>query len=307
MTTPVAADVHVDVMLTQVSEAYRNEDYIAEKIFPEIKVKKDTDNILTYGTENIRGDDDIRLPGKRAKGFEITMSNAAAYKLVEHAREAPIIWSVRDNQDAPINYESDVTEMLRENQKAILEINTALAMNTSTNFTTNTTPGNGKWTLGTSDPIADVDNLKDTIFGLCGKEANTVVVTQKMFRLLRRNPKLMDMYKYTKGGRLTLNDLREAFEIENFLVAKPVKVSTKEGQTVTLSSIWTDANVQVLYVAPKPGLMQLSYGYTYRKIGYPFMDRWVESANSSDCIRVNDKYDSHVQKKDCGALITGCL
>lgn len=54
------ANVYVSPLLTKVSLAYKNEEYIADKILPTVPVVKDTAQIATYGMDNLRIESALR-------------------------------------------------------------------------------------------------------------------------------------------------------------------------------------------------------------------------------------------------------
>jgi len=176
MSQPTGSQLHIDVGLTQVSQKIPLGNMIGEKIFPVIKVKKDSDKIWIYGSEHQRIDDDSYVPGNIAKSFDWTITNSSAYSLNDYAREGKIVWAYRDNADDPIKYEQDTIQLIRENQMTIFENRVATKLATAGNFTTDT-PARAKWDdfqsgQSASDPLADVDDMRTAIHNLIGLNAN---------------------------------------------------------------------------------------------------------------------------------------
>src|SRR5262249_26251264 len=90
--------VHIDTALTNVSVMYRNEDYVADQVLPEVPVDKQSDKYFVYGVENLRPDDDTRRPGSQSN--EVTWSlSTDGYYADGHALSDVIPDEQRENQD----------------------------------------------------------------------------------------------------------------------------------------------------------------------------------------------------------------
>jgi len=80
---PFRNQIHVDKPLSNISIKYRNENFIAMDVFPEVQVKKDSDKYFIY-------DRDFRLPEtaranraeSRQHSFQLSTSS---YVLEEHS------------------------------------------------------------------------------------------------------------------------------------------------------------------------------------------------------------------------------
>ena len=68
MATPTTRDVHSNVALSNISIAYKNMDYIAERIFPRVPVQKKSDFYYTFDKGAFFRDEvGVRAPGTRAR------------------------------------------------------------------------------------------------------------------------------------------------------------------------------------------------------------------------------------------------
>lgn len=304
--TPVTSDVHVDVALTNISQKYNNMELIGGKIAPAVPVKKDSDKYFVYGKQHLRIDDSTRAPGTRAKQVDWTIQATNLYSLVDHAYEAQLIDEVRDNADDPIKYDTDTIEFVTDKLQIDFEKTIADAVQLSSNYTNFADPVSGKWDDPQSDPVEDVDSAKNTIRKAILQTPNSIVVPWKVHLILRRHPKLLDMYKYTRGGVLSTDIMAEIFEVDNYYIGQAGYLSSAEGQVDVISDLWGN-KVSLLYIPKTPGLKQLSWGYTFRKSGYPLVSKWREEAVASDWIRVGDKYDFKITSKDAGYLFTNVL
>ena len=303
--TPDTKSVHIDSALSNVSVQYKNADLVADKIFPVITVKKDSDTFFRYGRQDWRTYDDTRAPGTRAKRFEWTIATSTTYALVEHALEDQIIDQVRDNADEPIKYESDTVEMVTNALLLRLEYDVVQTLKQASNYASgnNFTPTT-VWDASTgSSPIYDIDYAKELIRKGIGRKPNTMIVSENTHRILRSHAQLLDLFKYTRGGTLMPDQIKAAFEVENYIVLGGIYLNNAEGQTDSVANLWGNY-CSLLYVAPNPGIKQLTYGLCFRKQGYRQVKKWREEAVESDFVRVSDKYQFYVVAPDAGSLIS---
>jgi len=304
---PTGRDVHIDAALTQVSIAYKNDVLIAEKIFPVINVKKDSDKYFVYGKQNLKSYSLDRAPGTRAKQVEWNIDSTPTYSVSERAAEVQLIDEVRDNADDPIKYDADSTEFGTDVLKLDLERKIADIVQTAGNYATGHSGAPAtKWDDPNADILKDIDTAREKVRKAILKLPNTLVLPQDVYLTIRRHPILLEYYKYTRGGTLSIDILKEVFEVENLLVGVSAYDAAQEGKTQSMTDIWTDT-AALLYVPKTPGLKQISFGYIFRKSGYPLVERWREDSTRSDWLRVSDKYDCKIIDPYAGYLFTDVL
>ncbi len=302
---PTVRDVHIDTALTNISVKYSNADLIGEKIFPVIPVKKESNKYFIYGKQDFEIDNDIRAPGTRAKQVEWKIEGVGQYLVSEHAYEAQIPDELRNNADEPINVDVDTTEFLTNKIKLNLEKNIADVVQNPNNYASghSSTPS-VKWdNYANSDPLQDINEARRVVRNAIFRKPNTLVMSEDVFLVLRRHPKLLEMYKYTVGGQLTVDILKELFEVENLYIGAS---GYKTENVLNLSPVWSN-NVAYLYVTPTPGIKQISFGYVFRLTGFPLVEKWRDDTTRSDWIRVSDKYDIRIIAPVAGFLLTNVL
>jgi hypothetical protein len=118
----------------------------------------------------------------------------------------------------------------------------------------------------TSDPIEDVEAGKAEILSQTGFEANTLVLGYDAFRQLKNHPDLVDRIKYTSSQTITEDMIARMFDVDRVLVAKSVKATNVEGLAEAYS-FHTGKVACLLHVAPSPGLLTPSAGYTFQWTG----------------------------------------
>jgi hypothetical protein len=97
-------------------------------------------------------------------------------------------------------------------------------------------------------------------------EANTLVLGYETFRQLKNHPDLVDRIKYTSSQTITTDMLAAMFDIPRVMVAKAVKATNNEGAAEAYSFAYGKGAL-LTHVAPNPGLMTPSAGYTFSWTG----------------------------------------
>jgi hypothetical protein len=271
MPQPSINSVHVDAILTNLSVAYmqRQENFIASKVFPVIPVDKKSDKFFVY-----RKNDWFRDEAQRRA--DATESAGSGYNLDTDSYSADVWAFHKDvgdqtlaNADAPLNPLREAAEfvthrlMLRMENQFVSDYFTTGVWGTDKVGTTDFT----KWdTYATSDPITDIEAAKSAILGQTGFEANTLVLGYDVFRQLRHHPDLVDRIKYTSSNNITADMMARMFEVDRVMVAKAVKATNNEGAAGAYSFTF-GKNALLCHVAPTPGLLTPSAGYTFSWTG----------------------------------------
>lgn len=311
MAQPQGSTIHIDAALTNYSKKYTNENsyFIAPRLFPRVRVSKQSDKYFIYGTENLNLSDCVTAAGSNYPRFSWTMSNTSYYceKLGgEHA----IPDEDRDSADPAINLEQDSVEFLSEKIDMNIENRMAALVTSTSNITQYTTlTAATQWsnyTSDTSDPESAIKTAKTTIFAATGRVANTIVFSESIAETLAHHPTLVDLRKYTDPNLLSDSGLPKKIFGLNILVAAGVYNSAKLGQTASLSEIWGD-NALIAYVNPNPGRKSLTLGVTFEYGGRQVF-KYREDKVESDIVRVKEGgVDEVLIAAACGYLITDVL
>jgi hypothetical protein len=117
-----------------------------------------------------------------------------------------------------------------------------------------------------SDPIDDIEDAKAGILSTTGMEPNTLVLGYDVFRALKNHPDIVDRIKYTSAQTITADMLAAMFDIPRVIISKGVKATNNEGASQAYS--FTSGKKALLaYVAPTPGLLTPSAGYSFSWTG----------------------------------------
>jgi len=261
MPLPTTRDVHIDQALSSISIAYRNENYIADQIFPRVPVVHKSDYYFIYGQSAwLRDEVKIRAPGTEAAegDFDIT---SASYVALTWAISKVVSDEMRKNADVPIRPDVDATDwcvdaLLRAQERRIANKTTG----GSGLWSYSTTPTTA-WTADTSDPWGDIDSAVNGVISKIGRMPNVAVMSWDVWRNLRQHPDFLDRIKYTRPtGRVEPSDLQTWFGFSKVLIGNQLIDTGPEGGTTATAYIWGD-QFWCGYVPQTPSLMTPAAGY----------------------------------------------
>ena len=310
--------VHIDAILTNISVAYMQnaDNYIADKVFPVIPVDKKSDKYFTY-TKNdwFRDEAQRRAPATESAGggYGISTDNYSADVFAFH-KDVPD--QITANADNPLNPLREAAEfvtnrlLLRREIQFVTDFMGTGVWGTDIAGTAGTaTSGQTAthWSNYTSsDPIEDIEAGKSQILSTTGFEPNTLVLGYEVFRQLKNHPDLVDRIKYTSSQTITADMIARMFDIPRVIVSKAVKATNAEGATAAYAFA-TGKTALLCHVAPQPGLMTPSAGYTFSWTGVSgglgstigtsqFRMDWVKA----DRVEAEMAFDNKVVASDLG-------
>ena len=277
MPQPTQSQVHVDAILTNISVAYlqRAENFIADKVFPVVPVDKQSDKFFKYDKNDwLRDEARVRADGTESVGSGYNITTDTYYADV-FAIHKDIGDQTRANADAPINVDREAAEFVTHRLLMRRELQFVSDFMTTGKWATDVTGVSGSPSSGqtrqwndytNSDPIEDIEAGKAQILSVTGLEANTLVLGYDTFRQLKNHPDLVDRIKYTSSQTITEDMLARMFDIDRVLVSKSVKATNKEGATGAYA-FSTGKTALLAHVAPNPGILTPSAGYTFTWTG----------------------------------------
>lgn len=298
MGTPTVNDVHVNAAMTNISIAYRNGLYIAEQVFPVVQVSKKSDFYFVYDAAAwFRDEIAVRAPGTRAKRVDYTVSSAS-YVAVAYAMAKSVPDEVRENSDAPLKPDIEATEYVTDRLLLGLERRVAAVVSTCTNWASASNPTT-VWTNDASDPITDIETVRDAIVGKIGRMPNVAVIGWKTWQALKKHPDILDRIKYTERGVLTPGVLQDIIGVDKLLIGTAIYNSAQEGATDSISYVWGN-HFWMGSVPNSPALMTPSAGYVF-EWGGRTMRQYREDQEHSDVYEVQHFTSEKVTGSDAGA------
>jgi len=269
MPQPTRSEVHVNRPLTNISIAYiqRAQDFIADKVFPICPVMKQSDRYFVYDKDYwFRTAAQKRAVASESAGNGFVVNNTPSYYADVWAVHQDVDDQTRANADQPLDMDRDatlfVTQQLllrREIQFASSFLQTGIWTGLSTgDFTPTVT-----WDNSASNPMQDIDTLKQQIKSQTGFLPNTLVVSADVFFALRNNPAVLDRIKYTQRGIVSEDLLATLFGVEKFLVSSAVLNTSQEGLSSQSYGYLNSNNLLLVYANPAPSILQPSGGYIF--------------------------------------------
>lgn len=330
MPQPTLGDIHVNVPLTNVSVAYIQDagDFIADKVFPNVPVTKQSDRYYTYDRGNFNRDEmQLRAPGAESAGSGYTVDNTPTYYAPVYAFHHDIPDQIRANSDAMVDPDRDATIFLT--QKALIKREKTFVSNFfSTSIWTGNTDQTGvssssssnqflQWNDPNSTPIEDIRAQKTVVKQITGFMPNTLIIGQQVYDKLIDHPDIIDRVKYgqTAGqpAQIDTSDLQNLLKIQRVLVMSAIENTGKEGQTNSHAFIG-GKKALLCYSAPQAGLMIPSAGYTFSWTGYlgaaatgQRIKRFRMEQLESDRVEIQMAYTQKVIGSDLGVFFNSAV
>lgn len=274
----------VDPILSEHARGYRQAGMIGAALFPRASVAMYGGQVIEFGKEAFRLYNVKRAPGGATKRIEFGYQGKS-FSIVPGALEAKVpAESMRDATQVPgIDLASRATNTVLRAMALNHEYECAqIALNASNYGVDNkvTLAGASRWTGADSDPSKDIETAKEAVADGIGIEPNTLMLSRKAFSALKYHPKLIDRMKYTSVSSITIEMLKNIWEIDNIVVGA-ARVAT--GVNDTFGDVWgTDAVLAYVSESSSPNNEEPSFGYTYFIEGHPAVSApyWEENANS---------------------------
>lgn len=307
---PLISEIHLDAVLTNISQAFKNESLVATSIWPVTPVKKDSDVYYKYDKSNLRADDTKWAPKTRAKEVNWSVSREG-YKTERHALQELIEDDEKENCDSPLDVQTDTTEILTEKMLIRREKNLAAILTSTSNYDSDARPTLvlatqwDNYTSSDSDPNKDVATARKTIFGKTFMHVNTVVLPYTVYEAVREHPKVLERIKYTQRAIITPDILADLWDIKNVIVAGSGENTANEGATDALSYIW-GKTVLFGYVESSPRLKRPSWGYHIQS--QPLMtERFRDDERKGEVVRVSFKEIPKMVTQAAGYMIQAAI
>jgi hypothetical protein len=310
MAQPSVKELIVAGPLSEVSVAFRNAEYVGDRIFPIIDTTDPKSKIARYARGAwFRDEAGVRGPGARAPrgGYPIDLVDVAT-KEFAFAKEVPDedrrfaasrgAPPLQPDQDA-IEFGANAIDLSKERRM--------FALINATNFSGAGAGGEdaaGLWAPNdaTNTFVGDVETRIETIRSAIGRRPNVLALSGNTFSAVRQVTAVQNRIAYVERAIITPNVLAALFQIEEVLVAGAIyssAVEKKDGTDFTSVNIW-EANAGkgsafLFYRPMRPGLKVPSTGYqvrvTYENGQVRRTSTWREPAEHQDVYEVAEETD----------------
>lgn len=320
MPSPSQSDLHVNVPLTNVSIAYMqsSDAYIADKVFPKVPVKKQSDLYWKYSKSDWRRTDAARrAPSTESKGVGWNMDTDQYFAHV-YAVHKDIDDQLRSNADSNFNLDRDSTEFITNQLLLRRDIDWNEQYFQPGVWAEDLTggPDFDKWSDAGSDPIGNVADWILKFRKLTGFAPNKMVIGAEVMKALKQHPDIIDRIKYTQKGIVTEDLIATLFNVAELYtsyatVATGPQIDDARTQdaSATFDFISNAKSILLAYAPAGPSLMTPSAGYTFTWTGYLGgnsegikVKRFRMEAIASDRVESEMTYDMKVVSKDLGTF-----
>ena len=300
-------ELRINAYLSEVARGYSNNAFVAQYLFPTIYSEKEKIDIFEfnkeafqiYNTERaIRANSNVISP----KGFKKHTTT-----LKENDLSYPIDY--REEEEAEkVKLQLHATNVVTEGLNLKLEKECADLVQNPDSYSDENKfilSGTSCFDDKNSDPQGVIDDAKDAVSAKIAQDPNTMIIGQAAWKALKKHPQLVGLISDNKNKMVTLEFLKEIFEVENIYIGKSI-FSNAEGN---FERIWKD-NIVLAYV-PNLGASRTEYdpsfAYTVRKKDALQIDEYTKEGNKVKYIRATDIYTPFLVGPEAGFLISNVL
>ncbi len=299
---PSVSNVVVDPALTDISIEFGGNLFVADVLFPVVKVVKDGGKYYIIDTlrEGNRPGQTERAPGQKSNKSDYKYTQGT-YGIIDHSQAVVVPDEIQTNSDTAIAPFADATELATRKVLNGKEVDAAALLVAAVTNTQAVQSGN--WDTNGSDPISDIALGANTILDAIQFDPNVFVCSKAIFRHLQKNPTIKEVIKY--GGSdadpaiLTKMALAAVFGVDRVEVSAAYTNSADKNATASQTEIWSK-DAYLAYVPTRPGLRTMSLGYTFAwnagpgYIGGKATKRYRDESRSSDTVDMHYQYDQQV-------------
>lgn len=296
-----------DPVLTELAQGYHNLDLIGEHLMPVVEIDKEAGKIPTFGRLAFRLTSTVReLRGKSNRldpedvgSIDVTLDENDVEFPIDYREENEAFFSL---QHYAVNTTQDVIALGREKKIADIAQDEA-------NYDTS-----NKIILSGSSQFSDDNADVFTIFGNAinavkrniGRKPNVCVIAADVWAILKEHPKVLEKIKNVQVALVDESIFAKLINVEKVVIGEAVHEENGE-----LKDIWSNSIV-LAYVpkgngAKKGSIYEPAYGYTVRRKGGLFVDKYEEQGGKIQVIRTTDIQRPHLVGKSAGFLIKNVL
>ncbi|MBU8576359.1 hypothetical protein ACQKEX_15000 [Bacillus pumilus] len=275
------SNVHYDQYLTNISVGYNGDQkFIAEEVIPVVSVEKQSDKYMVFDyQDHLVEDKDIRrAPGSVASEM-VTGFSDDSYFCSGYAKRYALYDELTANadQDRIFRLEEMAARQVKGQLLLSKEINAAALLTNPQKFheelrqNVGDNPGTAdivKWSdYENSNPIMDVTKLRETQHRLGGPGANTLILSQPVYNILRMHPKLKStLAGFTSPEFVSDEAIKHLFGVDNLIIGSARKANKNQrraGEGGKTNYIWGN-NAVLMYLPPAPGEDVPAAAYTFQ-------------------------------------------
>jgi hypothetical protein len=253
-----------DMILTNVATGYFPDGMVCERIFPDLSVTQYTGKIGRFGKAHLRIVNTVMGGKGKPAQIDTRVYSTDSYEIDEHGLFDLVTKRDYANVIRPFDAERDAVRAIQTLMFLGKEKSVADALTDTSVITINTTlAGADQFSdYNNSNPLDVVNTYKESVMNACGGVVNKLIFDWVVFNKLKYHPSIFTRlgFQFNQRSPLSLQNLADAFEVQEILVPTCRYNSSKDGQTDALAPVWGKHIVGVV-APPTAEVGQVSAGY----------------------------------------------
>lgn len=328
---PTPKSAHIDAALTSIAIAYQNQQYIADRVFPNVSVAKASDYFFKFLKGAwFRNEAKVRGAGASAaeSGYQVTSDT---YACIERALRHPIPIELINNADNVLTPLTTGVRFVMNGVMLAKEIACAAACLTASVWTTEDDTAAG-WVGDTNSTFySDILANREVIRQLIGRYPNRLVMDSKTWKNIRHTPEILERIMYggtqAKPADITKQMVAALLELDEIVVGSAIYSSDEEtvaGTEFTAVDVWEQTATKgsaLLYYAPSaPAIEKPAAGYCFNFRGhegapidiaesdtYRAVKRWWNDEKAAWYVQAFESFDVKVTCADAAVIFADTL
>ena len=294
----------VSPILTTVAQGYTPNRFIAETVFPVVSVEAEIVKFPTHGKVAFEEYETRRAIGADSNVIVLDGNGWETVTLEEHDLAAGVDY--RAEKEAYFSQKAKAARRVKDGVLLKNEVIVAGLVQNASSYASGhvrTLSGTSQWSdQANSNPLADVDAAKDKIAEAVGLRPNIMVIGAGVLKHLRYHPKLQAQLGANDKKRITLDILKDLFELEDIIIGE--SRLTANGQFANVWGNHVSLQIRGANSAGQPADEgNPSFGYTFRRSGLPFIDTYEGVGGKVEYVRYTDIKKAVVTGGKCGYLL----
>lgn len=293
----------VDPVLTELARGYTNAEFVAEGIFPRVDLDKETGKIPQFGMEAFKEHNTARALRGNTNILSVDARSTIDISMTEHDLGYPL--DLREKAESTLDEQKVGLKIVQNIIAMRRELDAAAAAFDAANYATDnklTLTSTAQFTHASSTPIATIETGKEAVRTAIGRYPNTMLMGASVFKTLKNHSTLLARIQYAMKGVLTIDLMKEIFDIENIFVGGAVKSS----DAGVFSDVWNDSLLLAYVARGAQSEAEPSYGYTLGKKGYPQSDMYTLPGGKVEVVRCTEIFQVKIVGALAGYLLSDC-
>jgi len=307
MASAASSSLNVNRGLTTYALDFGPDEFIADRLFPAVSVRKNRGKFVTYDRnwqEKTNTGATMQLlsdPREKAKIMDIS-GTTSTYVCKLYRLAGAIDTDDMNNIDGPLSAEALTTRMVRRRLLLQKEDDAVTLVGTTGNYLTgnrNDLSGTGKaqWdettSTGSNSPVRVVLEAKTTMKNNGGPMPNVGVAGYDVHHILLSHKEIRD--RISSDRDKTIENIRRivasVFGLDEYHVVNNVQQTAQQGKTAAYAALFSDS-FALIHRDPQQNTASFHFGTQFQRSGFPNAGDWVDpSRTNTRFVEVRDYYD----------------